>query len=362
MSAAAEPARPAVVSAAPLTLTSRLQAQSDQCALHGSPLTAALLSGAARDLAAGGVVAELLGRHAHEPAGSVPSLRLAGALHRLVLERRAPALALHYPSVGGTAPVLELWPAARDAIEEHLEALRELVARPVQTNEVGRSAALYGGLLHISGAAGLPVRLLEVGASAGLNLRVDRFAYRIAGQVLGDPGSPVLLEEPWRGRHPVGELQVVDRAGCDPAPLDPLTTDGRLTLTSYVWGDQLARLERLRGALQVAADVPAGLERASASAFLRRELAEPRLGVATVVWHSVVRQYMTPTERAKVDVLLAASGARATRTAPLYRLSMEPERTDGDSYAFRLELTSWPGGQVEVLADCQGHGPPVRWR
>ena len=350
------------MSPAPSTLVGRLQAQADQCALHGSPLTAALLGGAARDLEAGGVVADLLGPHADEPAGSVPSLRLAGALHRLVLERRAPALALHYPSVGGTAPVLDLWPAARDAVEEHLDALRELVARPVQTNEAGRSAALYGGLVHIAGQFGLPVRLLEVGASAGLNLRVDRFTYRVGGRLLGEPDSPVLLDEPWRGRHPFGEIQVVERAGCDPEPLDPLTTDGRLTLTSYVWADQLVRLARLRGALQVAGEVPAQVEQALASAFLTRELAEPRPGVATVVWHSVVRQYMTPQERADVDALLAEAGARAIRSAPLYRLSMEPERVDGNSYAFRLELSSWPGSAAEVLADCQGHGPPVRWR
>jgi len=344
------------------TLVGRMRAQADQCNLHGSPLTAALLGGAARDLEAGGVVAELLGPLACAPAGSVPSLRLAGALHRLVLERRAPALALHYPSVGGTAPVLDVWPAARDAVEEHLAALRGLVARPIQTNEVGRSAALFGGLVHVTGASGLPVRLLEVGASAGLNLRVDRFAYRIAGRLRGDPASPVLLDEPWRGQHPVGELEVVDRSGCDPAALDPLTTDGRLTLTSYVWADQLVRLERLRGALQVAVDVPASVERAPASEFLRRELAELRPGVATVVWQSVVRQYMSPQERADVDALLAAAGARATRSAPLHRLSMEPERTDGDSYTFLLELTSWPGGAPRVIADCQGHGPPIRWR
>ena len=136
---------------------------------------------------AGGVVRDLLAAHEDEPSGSVPSLRLAGALHRLVLERRAPELALHYPSVGGTAPVEEVWPAARARRREHLEALRALLARPVQTNEVGRSAVLYGALVLLGG----PVRLLEVGASAGLNLRCDRFAYDVgAGEVLGDRRQP----------------------------------------------------------------------------------------------------------------------------------------------------------------------------
>ncbi len=68
---------------------------------------------------AGGPVAELLGPLEHDPPGSVPALRFAGALHRLVLERRAPALAVHYPSVGGTPG--DVWPAARAVVEEHLD-------------------------------------------------------------------------------------------------------------------------------------------------------------------------------------------------------------------------------------------------
>lgn len=344
------------------TLAGRFRAQAEQCGLHGSPLTEELLSGAADDLDAGGPVADLLEPLATDPPGTVPSLRFAGALHRLVLERRAPALALHYPSVGGTAPLRDLWQTARLTVHEQLAALRGLVARPVQTNEVGRSAALYGGLLHIAAETGLPVRLLEVGASAGLNLLVDHFAYRIGDVVLGDPASPVVMDQPWQGPHPVGSVRVVDRRGCDLAPVDPLTTDGRLTLTSYVWADQLGRLERLRGALQVAARLPVQVEKSTAATFLANELAVPRPGVATVVWHSVVRQYLAPDERDRVDGVLAAAGARADDRAPLHRLTMEPERVGHGSFDFHLELTSWPGGGSRILADCQGHGPPVRWR
>lgn len=344
------------------TLADRFRAQAEQCGLHGSRLTEALLLGAADDLDAGGPAAELLEPLATDPPGTVPSLRFAGALHRLVLERRAPALALHYPSVGGTAPLGGLWHTARLTVHEQLAALRGLVARPVQTNEVGRSAALYGGLLQVAAETGLPVRLLEVGASAGLNLLVDHFAYRIGAVALGDPDSPVVMDQPWQGPHPVGSVRVVDRRGCDLAPVDPLTTDGRLTLTSYVWADQLGRLERLRGALQVAARLPVQVENSSAATFLARELAETRPGVATVVWHSVVRQYLAPGERDRVDEVLEAAGARADDRASLHRLTMEPERFGQGSFDFHLELTSWPGGGARILADCQGHGPPVRWR
>ena len=344
-------------------LPRRLRAQAEQCAAHGSPLTAALLYGAADDYEAGGPTAELLGPHADDPSGSVPSLRLTGALHRLVLERKAPELALHYPSVGGTAGVEGAWDTARRTIADHLDELREAVQRPVQTNEVGRSAVLYGGLLHVVARTGLPVRLLELGSSAGLNLRVDRFAYDVAdGVVLGDPASPVRLVRPWSGTHPPYDvdLQVVERAGCDPSPLDPARAVDRLTLTSYVWADQVERFERLRAALEVAAQHPVEVERLPASELLRRELAEPRPGVVTVVWHSVVRQYLESQERATVEHLLDDAGARATPDAPLAHLSMEPERV-GSGYRFAVELAIWPDGRRELLAECQGHGPPVVW-
>jgi len=338
-------------------LEDRLRAQAVQCGLHGSPLTEALLTGAAGDLAAGGIVADLLAPHLHAPGGSVVSLRLAGALHRLVLERRAPELALHYPSVGGTAPVADIWPAAERACRVHADALRPLLTRTVQTNEVGRAAALYGALALVGG----PVRLLEIGASAGLLLRCDRFGYDVAkGTVLGDAASPVQLVRPWQGTHPPydSRVQVVERRGCDPSPIDPTTTEGRLTLTSYVWADQVARLERLRGALDVAARLPVVVEQAGALDFLTQQLADLAVGTSTVVWHSVVWQYVDPAERRAVDALLARVGAQATEDAPLVRISLEPEK---GTFVFRVHVQRWPTGERVHVADAQGHGPPIVW-
>lgn len=118
-----------------------------------------------------------------------------------------------------TGALLEGWPAAERACREHLDRLRELVQRPVQTNEVGRSAVLYGVLLMLPG----PLRLLEVGASAGLNLRCDGYAYAVGDAVLGDPASPVRIEQPWTGAHPLASesppragVHLIGRKGCEP--------------------------------------------------------------------------------------------------------------------------------------------------
>ncbi len=339
-------------------LEQRFRDQAEHCRISGSLLTAALLTGAANDLAAGGVCADLLAPHVEDPVGSVPSLRFAGALHRLVLGRKAPELALHYPSVGGTAPVEQVWPVAERTVREHLSELRYLLRNAVQTNEPGRSAVLYGGLLLLDG----PVRLLELGSSAGLNLRCDAFAYDLgAGTVLGDRSSPVRLERPWEGVWPTGRPpEIVSRRGCDPAPIDALTTEGRLTLTSYVWADQVPRLERLRGALALAERIPATVEPLGALEFLTRELAELPEGVTTLVWHSVVWQYVDPAERRAVDALLERAGARATESNPLVRLSLEPEKVGG-VVTFRVLARRWPGDGAIHLADALGHGPPVLW-
>jgi hypothetical protein len=328
-------------------LVSRTRDQARLCRDYGSHLTGALLEGAADDLAAGGVVADLMAPHERDPSGSVAPLRFAGSLHRLVLEGKAEELALHYPSVGGTAPVEQVWPAAERACREHLAELQDLVRRPVQTNEVGRSSVLLGILRLVPG----PVRLLEVGASAGLNLRWDRFAYEVGDEVLGDPSSLVRLVQPWQGCWPTSaQAEVVSRKGCDANPLDPTTDEGRLTLASYVWGDHVERLARLRGALDVAARVPATVERAGALEFLTRELTTD---VTTLVWHSVVWQYVDPAERAAVEALLAQAPPSVVQAG------MEPERV-GDDWVFRVHLQRGGCPRVHV-ADAHGHGLPVRW-
>lgn len=109
---------------------------------------------------------------------------------------------------------------------------------------------------------GRPIRLLEVGASAGLNLLADRYAYVVGDLELGDPASPLRFVDPWlppptADLAAVGaQLRIVARAGCDVAPLDPRLPDDQLTLLSYIWPDELHRIERMRAALSVAARDP----------------------------------------------------------------------------------------------------------
>ncbi len=346
----------------PARLVETVRLQAEACGRIGSPLYADLLARVADDVLAGGPCARVLAGHECDPSADAVTLRLMGGIHRLVLERQAPALGLHYPSVGGRPGPPELvWAAFRATVEEHIDNLRVGLSQPPQTNEVGRAAALLGGLLHVAHNTGLPVRLHEIGASGGLNLRADGFRYEAAGAPAWGPAdSPVLLADAWRGRMPPVDaaLRVVERVGYDIAPVDPATTEGRLRLTCYVWPDQLDRLTRLRGAFAVAARVPARLERASAGKAVAA--LEPVEGVSTVLWHSVMWQYVPPAQRSGVTARLAELGARATATAPLAHLRLEPHRI-GTGLVFLVQLRIWPGGRERVLARAAPHGLPVRW-
>jgi len=75
-----------------------------------------------------------------------------GGVHRLVLQRRAPSLAMFYPSVGGCGAPDEAWPAFRGVLADHVVELRRRLDQAPQTNEVGRASALMGGLQHLASA------------------------------------------------------------------------------------------------------------------------------------------------------------------------------------------------------------------
>ncbi|QNN51748.1 DUF2332 domain-containing protein [Nocardioides mesophilus] len=337
--------------------------QAEACSNLGSPMYAELLDRLVADLEAGGPSATVLAGHEHDPGPSALGLRLLGSVHRLVLERRAGELATFYPSVGGTWEPEGGWVAFRDLLDRQPDAVREWLDRPPQTNEVGRAAALVGGLLHLEDPFRLPVRLFEIGASGGLNLLADRFAYvDESGAVHGDPASPVLLENAWRGRalRPWPALGFVERAGCDVMPVDPRTTEGRTTLTAYVWPDQTARFERLRGALALAAEHPYEVRRQSAVDLVAG--LELRPGTTTVLWHSVMWQYLSSPEQDAVSDRVAALGAQATDEAPFVHLFLEPTRRTPDSaHDFLVVLQTWPTGEQRFLGDSVGHGLPTTW-
>ena len=333
--------------------------QGSQCGEMGSAIYAELLARCADDFAAGGHVAGLVtGWQGHPVLDNLP-LRLLGAAHFLTLSGDAPALAALFPSTGGRYLPGPAWQALRDLLESQTERIRGHLGEQIQTNEVRRCCALLGGFLALSRAHPWPLRLLEIGASAGLNQCFEQYAYRLGTQRYGHAHAPLTLDCEWRGAalDTRGELRVASRAGCDVAPIDLGDRTARLRLESFFWPDQTERLARLRAACDCTRRTGVRIERMPAGDWLARELAVPAAQHTRVLFHSVMWMYVPEDERHRIHDLLNEAGARATQSAPLAWLRMEGVNYDH----CEIRLRSWPGGEDQLLGRCHYHGAWVEW-
>jgi hypothetical protein len=286
-------------------------------------------------------------------ADAVP-LRLAGGLHSLVRRGSAPSLAACYPP--HALPDRETFWAALEPVLDAPGLLLWLDSAP-QTNEVGRSAVLMAGLLAVTDLFRQPVELLELGASAGLNLILDRYSYDLGERGAGDPASPLRLVPEWNGPPPpAGRVEVARRRGVDLNPLDPRRDGERLL--AFVWPDQQARLAQLETALEIAAADPPTVDRGDAGDWTEARLAEPQpAGLTRIVLHSIAFQYFPERAKARIAAALDQAGTAATEKAPLAWLRYEHD--EGDE-RITLRLRTWPG-EERLLAHCHPHGSSIRW-
>jgi len=336
--------------------------------LTTSPLYARLLTVTLDDVERAGICGEVLAETPDdvEPVFDALPLRFLGAIHRLVLDGDAPDLAVFYPSAGGCFDAEDgaCDPSAAflATIDEHRDYVVAGLARSVQTNEVGRCASLLPGFLEVAAATGLPLRILELGTSAGLILRWDRYRYEggAGDTTWGDASSALQFTNVYAEPRPfLGvEASVAERRGCDREPIDASTPEGRQRLRSFVWPDQLERFRALDAALTIAASHPVDLDRADAAEWVPSQLSEPREGMATVLYHSIVWQYLPRATRHAVKAALHAAGSRATRQAPLAWLRMEPGAQP--ALGADIRLTQWPSGEERAIARTGYHGAPVR--
>ncbi|SEO26689.1 hypothetical protein SAMN04490248_10386 [Salinihabitans flavidus] len=273
------------------------------------------------------------------PSGQSVPLRLAGALHALVLDGSAPGLAAVYPP--HSASDYKLWAAVEDALQAREARILTWLDRAPQTNEVRRAAAVIAGLWWALGEIGVrPVVLSEMGASAGLNLALDRYCVAVNGSDYGPADPAIVLTPEWRGHkrpdpHPI---TVKDRSGVDLAPLDPANPSDRLRLLAYIWPDQPDRLARTRAAIAVASVRP---DAGDAAPWLARRLSKPRLGALHVVYTTIAAQYFPDATRKAIAETLQDAGMAASAEAPLLHLSME---ADGSEPGAGLTATLWSGG------------------
>jgi hypothetical protein len=330
-----------------------------------TPFYAALCDELLDDVGRDGAVARVLAPYADAPVEDAYVLRLLAAFHRLALSSESPDLAAHFPSTGGDGDAHATMAVITDVLDAPPPVIGEMLGHVPQTNEVGRAAALASGLLIVAERVGLPVRLREIGTSAGLNLRLDEYWYQQDAHSWGAAASPVRFVDLWNGGAPPfgSTLAITERRGCDRNPIDVTDPSDATRLLSYVWPEPQKRFERAHAAIDIASRTPVELDRADAGAWLPEQLA-PQEGSALVVFHSVFWQYLDHDTQTGLRDALEEAGRAATSDAPLAWLRLEP--SPGTYVPAELRLNLWNGGpgtgNETLLATTGFHGGPIEWR
>ncbi|MBR7833284.1 DUF2332 domain-containing protein [Actinospica durhamensis] len=316
----------------------------------------------------GAVIAEdqeLLTIAAHAPSGqSAPDLMLA-AVHYLLAETPEHRLAGFYPTLTRTpAPPGAAGPALREfALARSVELKTLIGQRTVQTNEVRRCAYLLPALQLVAAlTGGRELALIEAGTSAGLNLLIDRYAYRYGLAPVGDPSAELVLDceprGPYQAPITLPALRIAWRAGLDLNPLDANDPADQAWLSALVWPDHPQRLERLRAATRIAARCERPrFYTGDAAATLPAAIADAPVEHAVCLMHTAFLAHLPPTARERFEQLVPQLSA----DRPIYWIHAEP-RTDPDEP--RLQLSVAVAGHIEAtwrLADYHPHGEWIAW-
>ncbi|MEI8172358.1 MAG: DUF2332 domain-containing protein [Deltaproteobacteria bacterium] len=305
---------------------------------------------------------ELLDLAAHAISNPIPMIFFA-AVHSLLLNGTKHPLTAYFPDITPSSDVSEgdPYPVFRNFCLEHLSEIRRIVStHHVQTNEVRRSACLLPAFGIVARqAGGLPLALVEIGASAGLNLLWDHYAYDYGnGRFYGDRASPVRLTCALRGNKipPFPETlpQIASRLGLDLHPIDVREDSSANWLRAFIWPEHTARFEMLERAIEIVRRHPPELRAGDALEQLPSVMATTHPDTALCLFHTFVSNQMSPEGRKYFKQLIADYGSKRD----IFCISIDFL----DKYP-RLELLSYTDGirDHRHLANCSGHSRWMEW-
>ncbi|GHO50902.1 DUF2332 domain-containing protein [Ktedonospora formicarum] len=289
-------------------------------------------------------------------------------------------LAAFYPSfTPSPRPVGEVYPFFRDFCLRHQEALRQMLpTMRLQTNEPTRCANLVPAFEKVFRLGHRrPLAMIEIGCSAGLNLRWDQYRYYYLqandpqkGQpwvvsTFGNPFSPVLIQCTLEGEqrpplpHGITMPPIAQRVGIDLAPLDINKEEDQRLLSACIWPEEVARHQLLRNAISMARkEHPLPIITGDACEVLPELLEALPPEVTPCIYHSYALEQGPVQVRDQILALVQEASA----TRDLYRVSLEMNAAQWN--APRLELFAYHGGSLarySHLADCSVHGERMRW-
>lgn len=236
-----------------------------------------------------------------------------------------------------------------------------ILTHATQTNEVGRLATLLPAFAQVDG----PLALLEVGASAGLCLYPDRWAYDWAtdsGHVILGDGPALACRAKGDAPLPARLPDVAWRGGIDLNPLDVTNDEDMTWLETLVWPEHDDRRERLRHAIEVARADPPSIRRGDLLLDLPTLVDEAAQHGTVVVFHSAVIAYLEPADRLRFDELirgLVADGCCHWVSNEGKRVL--PSVTATGPAIPEEKQTFVLGFDGRALAHTHGHGRSMRW-
>jgi hypothetical protein len=306
-----------------------------------------------------------------------PNLLFA-AVHDLLLSGEGGELRRFYPSLpdGGDAHAGDPWPPFRAfCISHHARLAGLLRARATQTNEPRRSALLLPALgIASRRSRDRPMAMVDIGASAGLNLLFDAYGYDYgAGRATGPAESIVRIACELRGRHrppiPTAFPEVAHRVGLDRRPLDVSDEDDVRWLRACVWPEHRLRRRLLDAAIEIARPLPPRVVRGDAVDMLPVLADEVPPRMPLCVLHTATLTYFSEPERAAfADVV-----GRLARTRSVVWIALEGHGSSPASGVIRpdevrpgagvLSFTAFPGGERRdhLLAYADMHGGWMEW-
>ena len=246
-----------------------------------------------------------------------------------------------------------------------------LETRRVQTNDCGRSALIGPALTWTARRRPGPLCLVDVGASAGINLLCDRYRmdYGPSGAT-GPIDSPVHIScEVAGGEPPIADRlpEFVERVGIDLSPIDLTDPSDARWLLACVWPDT-GRADRVAASIALAQQDPPTLIAGRANEVLPSVLNDLPAGATAIVVTTWALAYFSTDERAEfVQILQTASERRPvvwiSAESPGVVVALDTSGSATESGDDILGALLIDGGVVEahLLAHVHGHGNWLNW-
>lgn len=292
--------------------------------------------------------------------GQPPPNTLFAAVHYLLLRGAQHKLRDYYPTLGGMDKG-DAFPVFRDFCLAHKNEIEQLVStRVTNTNEIGRSSIINAGMRALTERAGEPLCLIEIGASAGLNMIWDKYTVhymRNSENFIVNEGNSLAIDCELRGDKlpPLGPAPRVDkRVGIELNPVDLDNQEDSDWQCALMWPDQPERLQRIRKAIEIARQTETEILSGDAIATLPEVLSRMPDDGAIAVYHTNVFYQFTQAAKEIFENLLL----ERSRSRPLWRLAFEGQGDD-----FHLTLTRYFEGLMEswTLAQAHPHGAWIKW-